>query len=166
MRRHPVLVLDWSAYAEYVYFITCALTERTKIGYSKTPHARLTAIQANSPSKLNLTLVIPGAKDIEGYLHSVFALHRKHGEWFELGVDEVEIVKEIYRWVRFVWSAEELERFADDDLTDFVTAQRFVGDDGMYAAETAKMVTRGLTCYRVGDLKAIRARGKLWDFPS
>lgn len=65
-----------------VYFIQ-ADNGFIKIGVAKNPRARLRTLQAMSPVRLRLVLVLPGigAKG-EAELHERFAEHRSHGEWF------------------------------------------------------------------------------------
>lgn len=67
----------------YVYFLQAFDGGPIKIGRSRTPEARLRAIQGNSPVPLDLICKIPGDEVVEQTLHRVFASGRLHGEWFD-----------------------------------------------------------------------------------
>lgn len=65
-----------------VYFIQ-ATNGMVKIGIASDPHGRLRALQTGSPLRLRLLATIPNCgPETEADLHSRFAEHRAHGEWF------------------------------------------------------------------------------------
>lgn len=55
-----------------------------KIGYSKNPEARLSALQTASAERLDLMGYIPGNPDTEKQFHELFGHLRRKGEWFAL----------------------------------------------------------------------------------
>lgn len=71
-----------------IYFIRCAATGLTKVGYATNVRSRLSTLQTGSADDLSLVRLLGGAKDDEGKLHRRFAEHRKRGEWFDLA-DEI-----------------------------------------------------------------------------
>ena len=65
-----------------------------KIGISHDPYSRLTNLQNGNPAKLKLicqswNLSDTQARDIEIAIHDKFTGQRLHGEWFDLGPDDV-----------------------------------------------------------------------------
>lgn len=69
----------------YVYFIYDGATH-VKIGYSRNPQERLSALQTAQPRTLTLLGVAPGSLNTEAEFHRTFAdLRVTHGnEWFDL----------------------------------------------------------------------------------
>jgi len=65
-----------------IYFVVGA--EWVKIGYSRSPVARLTHLQQASPYELRIVLVLPGGIEREPEVHARFAEQRERGEWFRL----------------------------------------------------------------------------------
>lgn len=67
----------------YVYFIKpIGMDGPVKIGCSDIPEARLKALTCWSPFPLEIAVAIPGNMRLEGRLHSTFAQHHSHHEWF------------------------------------------------------------------------------------
>jgi hypothetical protein len=64
----------------FVYFMSCR--ELVKIGYSKQPVARWTALRNEIPFELTLLGFIPASRDAECSLHRRFMTIRKRNEWF------------------------------------------------------------------------------------
>lgn len=64
-----------------VYFIG-GETGPLKIGVSKHPWGRLSAIQTGNPSPLQVMYLIPGGQRLERAIHEMLADHRVGGEWF------------------------------------------------------------------------------------
>ena len=69
-----------------IYFVRHA--GLVKIGYSSDIRSRIAAIMAAIPSP-DVTFVghMPGDRDVEAHLHSVFEKHRFSGEWFFFAPD-------------------------------------------------------------------------------
>lgn len=74
--RDPVRGID-----VVVYFIQRG-DGPIKIGYSKNPKGRLSALQTGIPERLTLLGVVPGGKAREQELHREFGRTRIQGEWF------------------------------------------------------------------------------------
>lgn len=70
-----------------VYFVQAEDGGPIKIGVAKAPEKRLRELQATSPQVLRILTTVPGGTARERELHSQFAEHRLHGEWFS---DECE----------------------------------------------------------------------------
>lgn len=69
-------------HAAYVYFVQRGADGPVKIGYSKNPKGRLSALQTGIPEALQMLGVIPGGKSEEQSLHEEFHDARISGEWF------------------------------------------------------------------------------------
>lgn len=69
-----------------VYFIRQGKSGPIKIGKSKTPTKRLSALQTGSPEELTLLYSFPAPSDkrLETALHSEFSSYQLNGEWFDL----------------------------------------------------------------------------------
>jgi len=80
---------------QVVYVIRAAATGLTKIGTSGKIRKRFAALQAASPDRLELLATFPGGYLLEDDLHEVFSDRRKHGEWFDLGDDPVDLVRRV-----------------------------------------------------------------------
>jgi hypothetical protein len=82
----------------YVYFITTAEAERVKIGFTgNSPQTRLRELQTGSPQELCIIAVEPGSIDYERRLHARFSEHRLHGEWFAVGDEIKQHIREANR---------------------------------------------------------------------
>lgn len=85
--------------SEYIYFIKNDTTGLIKIGMTKNPHDRISAINTllrtaiGTESKLRYIGIIymtsSKMKDYEKSLHDKYSLFRKHGEWFEIAEEEI-----------------------------------------------------------------------------
>lgn len=76
-----------------VYFIQ-ADNGLIKIGVAAKPHDRLHALRTMSPVGLRLVLAMPGLDAPgEAELHTRFAEHRAHGEWFRAAPALVEFIR-------------------------------------------------------------------------
>ncbi|MEU8764282.1 GIY-YIG nuclease family protein [Streptomyces sp. NPDC048659] len=80
----------------YVYLIESTDVGYVKIGWSRTPEARLGQLQTGSLPDLRLLAAIRGERKLEGQLHTWFADRRLDGEWFLFreGEDAVELAME------------------------------------------------------------------------
>lgn len=67
-----------------IYAIVGEQTRRVKLGFtSGTIEARMSRLQLHSPDKLRILAWAPRRPRIdERWIHSYFAGHRLHGEWF------------------------------------------------------------------------------------
>jgi hypothetical protein len=74
-----------------VYFIR-AQRGRVKIGTTTKLGSRMRSLRTMSPDPIELLAVIPGGRSIEAQLHTRFARHRKHGEWFDAHPDLLEYI--------------------------------------------------------------------------
>ena len=75
-----------------VYFILSESTGLIKIGFSKSPLARLRLFQAGSGDRITLLASEPGAGLREGVLHRRFKKSRAHGEWFRPSKDLIAYI--------------------------------------------------------------------------
>ena len=70
-----------------------------KIGYSKSPKERFSALQTASPERLDLMGYFPGNPDTEKQFHELFDHLRRKGEWFALTrqlytcINQFELIK-------------------------------------------------------------------------
>jgi hypothetical protein len=91
------------------YFIVAeGLSDRVKIGKTKSLAHRITELQCGSPSKLSLWKVIFG--DLEKQIHERFSEQRIHGEWFLLNPDLAEFVNSTAVDYEFPKKAQGLKR--------------------------------------------------------
>ena len=77
---------------KYIYLIQSLENGYYKIGVSKHPTRRLSALQTGNSSELKLIYSYPSeyANKIEKSLHGLLSHCKKEGEWFELSlVDEL-----------------------------------------------------------------------------
>lgn len=65
-----------------VYYIHSPDTGLVKIGFAQNPQPRLVKMQVDSPTRLILLAVEPGARATEDERHKQFAELRVRGEWF------------------------------------------------------------------------------------
>lgn len=73
-----------------VYAIRCTETGRVKLGWSRDLDRRLAHLRRMSPTPLELVATLDGDRHHELALHRHFAEYRRHGEWFDLPVSQVE----------------------------------------------------------------------------
>lgn len=66
----------------FVYFVHDETANAIKIGWSKDPLDRITALQVANPTKLRLVAVVPGHKALEEAAHARWKDLQIHGEWF------------------------------------------------------------------------------------
>lgn len=67
-----------------IYFVRPGNSRFVKIGWTGDYSARLNALRTNNPEPINLLRAIEGTMADEKSLHTMFARHRVHGEWYEL----------------------------------------------------------------------------------
>jgi hypothetical protein len=86
---------EYSAYTQYVYLITDGQLQ--KIGMSRTPKARIRAIefQAKVPITTLHIIAAENMSELEECLHLKFARRRISGEWFALDPDDVAWVQSL-----------------------------------------------------------------------
>tara|TARA_R100001530_G_scaffold81228_1_gene56652 strand:+ start:52 stop:513 length:462 start_codon:yes stop_codon:yes gene_type:complete len=82
-----------SKYECHIYFIRCL--DSVKIGYSKNPRIRLSALQTANPNKLELLYSFPSFKHREETIHEDLVHLRKNGEWFKYNDEIDEYIKTI-----------------------------------------------------------------------
>lgn len=70
----------------FVYVMQGNPDSPVKMGWSRTPAARLVTFQTGNPETLHLRCVLPGPRTMEGMLQSRFEKHRVRGEWFDVEV--------------------------------------------------------------------------------
>lgn len=81
----------------YIYIIQNKAGE-IKIGKSDKPIKRLAQLQTGNSNKLKLLAVVQTKdKYLERRLHSMFFLHKKHGEWFNLNSDGLALLLDYLR---------------------------------------------------------------------
>ncbi|MFF7189663.1 GIY-YIG nuclease family protein [Streptomyces sp. NPDC008222] len=78
---------------ERVYVVGSPGSRIVKIGRSAAPEKRLWSLQVGSSVPLVLLATFEGGRDLEEALHQYFGAYRKHGEWFELGLNPVKDVR-------------------------------------------------------------------------
>lgn len=78
--------------AERVYLIGSSGSPLVKIGCTDNPERRLRHLQTGSPLPLQLLALFEGGFLVEAALHRRFADKRRHGEWFDLGPNPVDVV--------------------------------------------------------------------------
>lgn len=64
----------------FIYFLR--VTEAIKIGFSRNPSRRLTALRTGLSAEATSLVCVRGSQMDERTLHSMLALYRKRGEWF------------------------------------------------------------------------------------
>lgn len=64
----------------FVYFMTAG--NKVKIGVSKNPRRRLDDLKTGSSRLVSIRYVMPGDRQKERELHTLFAEYRVNGEWF------------------------------------------------------------------------------------
>lgn len=67
----------------YVYFLRSEATRAIKIGVTRRPTKRMSALQGGTTDKLTLLGMIDGDVQMERSLHAEFAETRISGEWFK-----------------------------------------------------------------------------------
>lgn len=91
----PVTPKQSTAYPKdgsYVYFIQPIDGGLVKIGVTNDLIGRLSLFQCGSPVKLHIVKFIQtDDRDLERRVHTAFAKHRRHGEWFDSCVLEMEM---------------------------------------------------------------------------
>lgn len=81
----------------YIYIIQNKAGE-IKIGKSDKPIKRLAQLQTGNSHKLKLLAVVKTKdKYLERRLHSMFFFHKKHGEWFNLTPNGIELLLDYLR---------------------------------------------------------------------
>lgn len=65
-----------------IYFVESKLAGVIKIGITNDLDKRLMGLRCDSPTPLDVLLVIPGTARDEHALHILFDADRSHGEWF------------------------------------------------------------------------------------
>tara|TARA_R100000995_G_scaffold44337_1_gene20816 strand:- start:198 stop:653 length:456 start_codon:yes stop_codon:yes gene_type:complete len=82
-----------SKYECHIYFIRCL--DSVKIGYSKNPAMRLSALQTANPNKLELLYSFPSMKYREEEIHQELSHLRMSGEWFRYNEEIDAYIKKI-----------------------------------------------------------------------
>jgi len=72
-----------------VYFV--AAPGRIKVGFTRKPERRLTALRRADMEELTVIAIIDGERALEKKLHAILAEHQLRGEWFK----DCERVREI-----------------------------------------------------------------------
>lgn len=76
----------------YIYVIAADESGPVKIGYSNDPSRRLKELQTGYPKPLSLWHQQEFDQDqgklMEQLIHKTLRLHRSHGEWFKLSVQQ------------------------------------------------------------------------------
>lgn len=80
---------------DVLYVIGQPGTAIVKIGVTSSLPSRLKSIQTGSPVPLRVLWWHPGSYDLESQLHRQFDDCRLHGEWFDFGVEEPEVIVEL-----------------------------------------------------------------------
>ena len=64
-----------------------------KFGIAKDPQKRLLTLQTGSPVQLELACFVGGPRSLEGMIHRALRHLRRHGEWFSLEYEAIEMVE-------------------------------------------------------------------------
>jgi hypothetical protein len=79
----------------WAYAVRDTATGHIKIGSSRDPLKRLSALRAGSASSVDFVWLAEGGSALEMFLHERFAERRMHGEWFDFGhADAVKAIQE------------------------------------------------------------------------
>ena len=75
-----------------VYFLYSPDTKLIKIGRSSDVFKRLRALSSQSSARLTVAAFFPCSNHVqaENWLHTYFAAARKHGEWFDFDLKDIE----------------------------------------------------------------------------
>mgnify|MGYP003402269466 CR=1 FL=1 len=79
-----------------IYFIVTEDYQYMKIGFSKDPARRLRGLQTGCPYRLRILFTIPGSKELEAHLHTVYHNYRINGEWFQI---EPSLLHSVYEHI-------------------------------------------------------------------
>lgn len=85
MVRRRIHEPEWPSEAGYVYFIQSGASDGpVKIGWTRKPRTRLSALRTGNPEPLTLLAAVPGSKAMERRLHRELSYYRirRTGEWF------------------------------------------------------------------------------------
>mgnify|MGYP001562052934 FL=1 len=75
----------------HVYFVEATGTDLIKIGSAFDVELRIEQLRAMSPVRLRLVFyVLHGGVTLERHLHRLFRRRRSHGEWFRVGIEEMQ----------------------------------------------------------------------------
>lgn len=67
-----------------IYFIEIVGDTPVKIGHTSKPvNQRLSQLQVGNPKPMRVVATVDGDKEMEGYLHAMFAEAHIRGEWYE-----------------------------------------------------------------------------------
>jgi len=77
----------------HIYFIRCL--DSVKIGYSKNPHQRLSALQTANPNPLELLYSFPSFQHTESLIHEELNEHHVKLEWFKYNDEVKQYIKDI-----------------------------------------------------------------------
>lgn len=88
-KRGGKLMWKWAEVDRYlrgqIYFVDGG--DLIKIGFTTNMDRRMKALQAHSPCRLRIILVVQGSRIREAALHEKFAHLRMHGEWFKADLE-------------------------------------------------------------------------------
>ena len=99
-----------------------------KIGYSKNPEARLSALQTASAERLDLMGYIPGNPDTEKQFHELFGHLRRKGEWFALTrqlytcINRFELIEHHWEHKPVFKPQKRERRLSDREIDDYTDA--------------------------------------------
>lgn len=78
----------------YIYVIG-ADSPPYKVGISQDPQRRLKNLQTGHPQKLYIHSIketeVSKTKLLESVIHHYLKLHRTHGEWFDMSLDDIKL---------------------------------------------------------------------------
>lgn len=77
-----------------VYFVQSMDTERIKIGFTRNLKKRMSKMQTDSSEQLKVLFAFDPLPIEEKALHTAFADHRVHGEWFSPDSELLEFIEE------------------------------------------------------------------------
>jgi hypothetical protein len=73
----------------WAYAVRDTATGHVKIGSSRDPLKRLSALRTGSASSVDFVWLAEGGAALETFLHAQFSDWRRHGEWFDFGRADV-----------------------------------------------------------------------------
>jgi hypothetical protein len=89
----PKLGIDSTVSSDYVYLMLNKRNNYIKIGKSKNPLFREKTLQSDEPD-IELVVAWQASSVVEKELHKLFPKKRKRGEWFELKLSDMKIIRD------------------------------------------------------------------------
>jgi hypothetical protein len=121
-----------------------------KIGYSKNPEERLSALQTATPERLDLMGYIPGNPDTEKQFHTLFGHLRHKGEWFALTrqlytcINQFELIEHHWEHKPAFKPQKREHKLSDEQVADYMDALYAPHPGIWYKARSTRVDAFGL----------------------